>query len=80
MCRVSESWTWYVKLKYFITLLWVTVCNFLFIFSASFAKRLGGLKPQNVTVNVQDNYQRYDINQESIDPYKVASDCYNEQI
>lgn len=47
------------------------------IFSAGFAKRFG-LKPEHFAVNVRDNYQRHEVDQESVDPYKLAGEYCNE--
>lgn len=46
-------------------------------FPAGFAKRFG-LKPEHFAVNVRDNYQRHEVDQESVDPYKLAGEYCNE--
>lgn len=46
---------------------------------AGFAKRFG-LKPEHFAVNVRDNYQRHEVDQESVDPYKLANEYCNEYV
>lgn len=70
---MPESWIRYVKLNIYI----LYALNYILIFSAGFAKRFG-LKPEHFAVNVRDNYQRHEVDQESVDPYKLAGEYCNE--
>lgn len=47
------------------------------MFSAGFAQCFG-LKPEQFAVNVRDNYQRHEVEQASVDPYKLAGEYCNE--
>jgi len=49
------------------------------MFLAGFAKRFG-LKPEHFAANVRDNYQRHEVDQESVDPYKLAGEYCNELV